>query len=313
MLPDKKQLSQLIKQQALNLGFSNIGFAEAGFLSTQAATYEQWLKNGNQAGMQYMERNIDKRLNPKLLVDNAKTVISVLYNYYTPKKLSNPDAPQFSIYANGTDYHYVIKDMLTRLTNFILSIAGPVNARSFVDSAPVMDKIWAQKAGLGWIGKNSCLITPTGSFYFIGEIICDLELAYNNVEMKDYCGNCTRCIQACPTGAINTNRTINSGKCISYLTIEERNEIPVELKQKFENWVFGCDICQNVCPHNSRAIIHNEQAFEPNPELFSKSLTDWLQLSKPEFKRLFKNSAVQRTGYKGLMRNITFINNVSSN
>ncbi len=259
--------------------------------------------------MGYMARNQEKRLDPKLLVENAKTVIVVLQNYY-PKKIQGENGePVISKYAYGTDYHFVMKDKLRKLLEFIREEVAECNGRPFVDSAPVLERAWARRAGLGWVGKNSNLISVEhGSFFFIGELILDAELSYDKPKLvNDYCGTCTRCIDACPTNAIIGNRTIDARKCISYQTIELKGELTEQLKGKFENRVFGCDICQDVCPWNLKSEPHNEASFEPHPKLFELTQKEWQTMERPLFNELFRNSAVKRTGYKGLKRNLKFI------
>jgi len=258
--------------------------------------------------MGYMTRHFTKRTDPTLLVEGARSVISLLYNYYTDKKQQDPCAPVLSIYAYGKDYHHVMKDKMKRLFDFIIREIGEARGRIFVDSAPVLERAWAREAGLGWIGRNSCLISRrAGSFVFIGEIILDLELEYNRVPVKDLCGSCTRCVDACPTGAILPERTIDSGRCISYQTIENRGQIPGELTGKFANRVFGCDICQEVCPWNRKAPEHDEPAFEPFPGLLEMSREEWHSLDQEKYRRLFSVSAVRRAGYSKLKSNLAFI------
>jgi epoxyqueuosine reductase len=258
--------------------------------------------------MAYMENHFDKRLDPTILVPGAKSVVSLLLNYY-PEKRQRKDVPQLSKYAYGEDYHHVIKDKLKRFLAEIQAQIGEIDGRVFVDSAPVMDKAWAKKAGLGWLGKNGNLIHPkAGSFFFIAELIIDLELEPDR-PIKDYCGTCTRCIDACPTDALETPYIVNGSKCISYLTIELKDEIlPNEFKGKMENWMFGCDICQDVCPWNRFSKPHAEPSFFPNKKLLTLSNSDWHDLSEEQFQVLFKNSAVNRTKYKGLLRNLHFLN-----
>jgi len=258
--------------------------------------------------MQYMENYFDKRLDPTLLVPGAKSVISLLLNYYTDKKQTDPEAPKISTYAYGNDYHTVIKNKLHALIEELIPQTGNFAFRVFVDSAPVMDKAWAKKSGLGWIGKNANLINKeSGSFFFIAEIICDLELDYDT-QIKDYCGTCTACMDACPTQAIAEPYVVDGSKCISYFTIELRDEvIPKEVKGKFENWMFGCDICQDVCPWNRFSKPHNEPAFFPNEKLLNMNRQEWKELTEEIYKELFRLSPVKRSGLKGLQRNIAFL------
>lgn len=254
-----------------------------------------------------MENHFDKRLDPTLLVPGAKSVISLQYNYYSDKKQKN-DTYKISKYAYGEDYHHIIKRKLYELLNFITENIGDVDARAFTDSAPVMERAWAKKSGLGWVGKHSLLITKQkGSFQFLAEIILDMELKYDHEFKTDHCGNCTKCIDACPTEAILPNNTINGSKCISYFTIELKNEIPTTMRGKFNDWIFGCDICQDVCPWNRFSLPHNEPKFEPHPDLLQMTKPDWEELTENIFKRIFKKSAVKRTKFSGLNRNISFL------
>ncbi|SFH02964.1 tRNA epoxyqueuosine(34) reductase QueG [Pedobacter insulae] len=301
--------SQLIKAEALRLGFMACGISKATFLEEEAPRLEQWLKNNHHGEMSYMENHFDKRLDPRLLVEDAKSVISLTLNYFTTENQLDPLAPKISKYAYGEDYHTVIKEKLKALLAFINQEIGEVGGRCFVDSAPVMDKAWAQKSGLGWRGKNSNLISKeTGSFFFLAELIIDLELAYDSPFVADHCGSCTRCIDACPTEAIVAPYTVDGSKCISYLTIELKNEIPVTFKDKMENWMFGCDICQDVCPWNRFATPHHETAFNPPTELLAFKKADLIEMTDEVFKRVFKGSAVKRTKFTGLKRNIDFLN-----
>ena len=307
MKKEKSQLTNKIIAKALDLGFGACGISRAEFLEEDAPRLEKWLRNGFHGEMKYMENHFDKRLDPRLLVDGAQSVISVLYNYYTPDKQVD-DAPVISKYAYGKDYHFVLKDKLNLLFDFIKQEAGEVNGRVYVDSAPVLDKVWAVKSGLGWIGKNGNLITKqTGSFYFIGELIIDLELEYSSIPSPDYCGKCTRCIDACPTKAIISPRNIDARKCISYLTIEYKGKLPAEYQSKMSNSMFGCDICQNVCPYNNKALPHSELQFDPHPELLKMTSDEWRNLSPEKFSELFKKTAVKRSNYKGIKRNIDFL------
>jgi len=300
--------STLIKNEAKKLGFMFCGISKAEFLEDEAPKLEKWLQNGMHGEMQYMENYFDKRLDPRLLVDGAKSVISLGLNYYSEKKQSDPDSPKISSYAYGTDYHFVIKDKLRRLLAIITEQIGEVNGRAFVDSAPVLDRAWAKKSGLGWIGKNTNLINKnSGSFFFLAELIVDLELAYDIAPTQDHCGTCTRCIDACPTEAIVAPYVVDGSRCISYLTIELKNEIPDEFKGKMDNWVFGCDICQDVCPWNKFSILHTEPAFDPTPGLLELKREDWENITEDVFQKVFKNSAVKRTKLTGLKRNIEFL------
>ena len=299
---------QLITNKAHELGFFHVGFSTADFLEEEAPRLEKWLNKHHHGEMAYMANHFDKRLDPRLLVEDAKTVISLLFNYYTDQQQSDPEAPKISKYAYGEDYHYVIKDKLKELLAFIQEEIGEVNGRGFVDSAPVMDKAWAKKAGIGWIGKNSNLIHPKkGSFFFIADLILDLKIEADG-PIKDYCGTCTKCIDACPTEAIIEPYVVNGSKCISYLTIELKDELlPKEFEGKMDNWMFGCDICQDVCPWNRFSVLHNEERFEPHPDLLDLKKQDWMGLQEEGFQILFQRSPVKRTKYKGLKRNITFL------
>jgi epoxyqueuosine reductase len=300
--------TRLIKEKAKELGFFYCGISKADFLAEEAERLEKWLKHNHQGSMHYMEQHFDKRLDPRLLVEDAKSVVSLLLNYYPEHHQIDADAPKISKYAFGEDYHFVIKEKLKVLFEFIQKEIGEVGGRAFVDSAPVMDKVWAKKSGLGWIGKNSNLIHPKeGSFFFIAELIIDLDLSPDG-PMKDYCGTCTRCIEACPTDAIVTPYVVDGSKCISYLTIELKEQIiPSEFKGKMDNWMFGCDICQTVCPWNRFAKPTKEARFNPHEQLLKMSKADWEDISEELFRELFKNSAVKRTKWAGLQRNIRFL------
>lgn len=308
MFNNAAKYSQLIKAEALRLGFMACGISKAGFLEDEAPRLENWLKNKRHGEMAYMENHFDKRLDPRLLVEGAKSVVSLTLNYFTPAKQLDSEAPKLSKYAYGTDYHTVIKEKLRKLLAFINDEIGAVGGRCFVDSAPVMDKAWAQKAGLGWRGKNSNLISKeAGSFFFLAELIIDLELEYDAPFAADHCGSCTRCIDACPTDAIVAPYIVDGSKCISYLTIELKNEIPSEFKGKMDNWMFGCDICQDVCPWNRFATPHQEPAFEPAHELLKLKKEELIDMTDEIFKQVFKGSAVKRTKFSGLKRNIDFL------
>jgi epoxyqueuosine reductase len=305
-LSSKQQYTNLIKQKAGELGFMYCGISKAEFLEEEAPRLENWLNRQMHGQMHYMENHFDKRLDPRLLVEGAKSVVSLLLNYYPPETLPE-DSLQISKYAYGQDYHFVIKDKLKSLLAYIREAIGEVDGRVFVDSAPVLDKAWAKKSGLGWVGKNSNLITPqVGSFYFIAELIIDLELEYDG-PIKDYCGTCTKCLDACPTGAITEPYVVDGSKCISYFTIELKDKIPDAVNGKFGNWVFGCDICQDVCPWNRFAKPHQEPAFTLDPALQHFTKNDWKELTEDVFRQVFRKSAVKRTGYNGLLRNIKFV------
>lgn len=302
------QLTQSIRQKALDIGFSDCGFSQADAVEQKEKEYvEKWLSEGKQGTMQWMERNKDKRYDPRLLSENAQSVISVASNYFPDKMLPKEGNYIVSSYAYGHDYHYIMKEKLRLLLQFIEEKTGSRKARIFVDSAPVLERYWAQKAGLGFIGKNNCLINrKSGSFFFIGQIIIDLKLQYNEESPANFCGSCTRCIDACPTGALQTFE-LDAQKCISYLTIEFRgHEIPETFQGKMKNRIFGCDICQEVCPWNRHAQPHHEPLFEPSEKLLTMKKEEWETLDKPLFKTLFKHTAVERAGWKQLKRNIAF-------
>ncbi|WP_318343990.1 tRNA epoxyqueuosine(34) reductase QueG [Flagellimonas baculiformis] len=300
------QRTSLIKAEAKRLGFLSCGVSKAGFLEEEAPRLEKWLNQNRHGEMQYMENHFDKRLDPTKLVEGSKSVISLLLNYF-PSEQQNPDSYKISKYAYGTDYHFVIKDKLKSLLHFIQEEIGEVHGRAFVDSAPVLDKAWAARSGLGWIGKHSNLLTQqVGSFYFIAELIVDLELEYDT-PVTDHCGTCTACIDACPTQAIVEPYVVDGSKCISYFTIELKNEIPGEFQGKFDEWMFGCDVCQDVCPWNRFSKPHREPLFNPNPELLSFTKKDWEEITEDVFKKVFQKSAVKRTKFSGLKRNIDFL------
>lgn len=302
----REQHTALIKAEALRLGFMSCGISKAGFLEEEAPRLEQWLREGRNGKMQYMENHFDKRLDPTVLVEGSKSVISLLLNYY-PAQTQNPESYKISKYAYGTDYHFVIKDKLKQLMQFIQEEIGEVNGRAFTDSAPVLDKAWAEKSGLGWRGKNTNLISKKkGSFFFIAELIVDLELDYDT-PVTDHCGSCTACIDACPTQAIVEPYKVDGSKCISYFTIELKEELPNDVKGKFEDWMFGCDICQDVCPWNRFSEPHNEPLFNPHPELLDFSRKDWDEITEEVFQKVFRKSAVKRTKYSGLTRNLKFL------
>jgi epoxyqueuosine reductase len=306
MTPTKN--TRLIKNKSKELGFMYCGISKATFLEEEAHRLETWLNRSYQGKMGYMENHFDKRLDPRILVPGAKSVVSLLLNYYPEANQQNPSAPKISKYAYGEDYHAVIKDKLFQLFEFIQDEIGEVAGRVFVDSAPVMDKVWAKKSGLGWVGKNANLIHPKhGSFFFIAELIIDLELEPDG-PIKDYCGTCTRCIDACPTEAIVEPYVVDGSKCISYLTIELKDQImPSEFKGKMENWAFGCDICQDVCPWNRFSKPHNESRFSPNEKILGMKQNEWSELTEEIFQELFKNSAVKRAKFEGIKRNIKFL------
>ncbi|MFM2155853.1 MAG: hypothetical protein RL516_602 [Bacteroidota bacterium] len=299
-------IAQQIKEEAYRLGFEHVGFSKADFLEEEAPRLEQWLTNNYHGKMTYMENWFDKRLDPRLLVDDAKTVISLLLNYYPPQQ-QNLEAPQISKYAYGRDYHFVIKEKLKELLYFIQENVGEVNGRAFVDSAPVLDRAWAKKSGLGWIGKNGNLInTKSGSFYFIAELIVDLELP-TDAPIRDYCGTCTRCIDACPTQAIITPKVVDGSKCISYFTIELKEQIPASYQGQFDNWAFGCDTCQDVCPWNRFSKPTNEKDFIPDDNRLSWTRSEWDEITEEVFKKVFKDSPISRAGYDKLKNNLKIL------
>ncbi|MFD0861001.1 tRNA epoxyqueuosine(34) reductase QueG [Sungkyunkwania multivorans] len=303
----KSKHTALIKTEARRLGFISCGISKAEFLEEEAPRLEAWLKNNMHGEMRYMENHFDKRLDPTKLVEGSKSVISVLLNYFPSETQEDSEAPKISKYAYGTDYHFVIKDKLRQLLQFIQKEVGEVHGRAFVDSAPVLDKAWATKSGLGWMGKHSNVLTKQlGSFYFIAELIVDLELDYDT-PVTDHCGSCTACIDACPTDAIVAPYVVDGSKCISYFTIELKEAIPETMEGKFDNWMFGCDVCQDVCPWNRFSKSHSEPLFDPHPKLLSMSKNDWEEITEEVFKELFKRSAVKRTKYEGLKRNINFL------
>jgi len=297
--------SLLIKQKAIDLGFSAIGISKADFLEKESKNLRAWLDKGFHGEMQYMENHFEKRTDPRKLVEGAKSVISVLLNYY-PEEKQIDNTYKISKYAYGKDYHYVVKEKLNSLFDFINEEICKTEGRVFVDSAPVMDKAWAAKSGLGWIGKNTNLITKEfGSFVFIGELIIDLELDYDE-PIKDYCGTCSKCIDACPIKAI-TPYQVDARKCISYLTIERKGDFSSEVKDEWNDWIFGCDICQDVCPWNSKLKPHNEDAFQISELLQNMTKSEWEEMDKSTFKKQFKSSPIERTRYEGLKRNIDFL------
>ncbi len=301
------QISKKIKAEAQRLGFTACGISKAEELKEDALQLQNYLNQGYYGKMAYMANYFEKRVNPQLLVEGTKSVISVLFNYYTDKKQQDSEAPIISKYAYGKDYHYVIKQKLNKLLSFIKSLKPEVEGRAFVDSAPVLERAWAKKSGLGWIGKNGLLINKkAGSFVFIGELLVNIELEYDK-PIKDYCGTCTKCIDACPTQAIIADKIIDARKCISYLTIELKGDIPEEFTGKFNNRVFGCDICQDVCPHNRKATPHNHEELFPLKGLLEMSKKEWYAMDKTFFNKMFKHSPVKRTGFKGISRNLKFI------
>jgi epoxyqueuosine reductase len=307
MLNHPEHNSRLIKESAAKLGFEFCGIARAEFLEQEAKRFESWLKKGYHGEMSYMENHFDKRLDPSLLVPGARSIISLMYNYY-PTKHQREDSYKISKYAYGEDYHKVIKHRLKELVEVLREQIGDFHARVFTDSAPVMERSWAERSGLGWIGKHSLLINKRkGSYYFLAEIICDLELEHDPPVSTDHCGTCTRCLEACPTEAIIPDKTVDASKCISYFTIELKNDIPAEFTGKFDDWIFGCDICQDVCPWNRFSLPHSESRFEPRRELLEYSKQEWEEITEDLFRDIFKNSPLKRTKFSGLKRNLSFL------
>ena len=303
----KKKYSDFIKNKSIELGFISCGISKSGFLENEIGRFESWLKNNYHGKMSYMERNFDKRMDTTKLVAGSKSVISLLFNYYPSKEINN-DSFKISKYAYGKDYHFIIKDKLKSLLSSMRNEIGEIDGRVFVDSAPIMEKAWAKKSGLGWVGKNTNLISKkTGSFFFIAEIIVDLELEYDG-EVTDHCGSCTACLDACPTDALYEPYKIDASKCISYFTIELKDQFPNDLKKDFNDWIFGCDICQDVCPWNKFSIPNKEPLLNPKNEINQYSKKDWLELTDEVFKVVFKGSPLERTKFKGLKRNIQYAN-----
>ncbi|APG60396.1 tRNA epoxyqueuosine(34) reductase QueG [Christiangramia salexigens] len=302
----RAKYTEFIKAEAKRLGFLSCGISKAGFLEEEAPRLESWLNDNMHGEMRYMENYFDKRLDPTKLVPGSKSVISLLLNYY-PHELQNEDSYKISKYAYGKDYHFVIKDKLKHLLTSLQDEIGDFHGRAFVDSAPVLDKAWAAKSGLGWIGKHSNLLSKkTGSFYFIAELIVDLDLEYDT-PVTDHCGSCTACIDACPTNAIVEPYKVDGSKCISYFTIELKDDLPPSFKDKFDEWMFGCDVCQDVCPWNRFSKPHNEPLFDPHPQLLENDKKDWEEITRETFNEIFRKSAVKRTKYEGLKRNISFL------
>jgi epoxyqueuosine reductase len=302
------QHTDFIKKKAKELGFEYCGIAKAQKLDDDARRLEQWLNKGMQGTMEYMEKYFDLRIDPEKLVTGARSVICLLINYF-PETKQNDNSNKISKYAYGNDYHEVIREKLNALLEMMIAEIGEIHGRGFVDSAPVLERTWAQRSGSGWIGKNGNLITKeNGSFYFIATLIIDVELVYDDPFVKDYCGTCTRCIDSCPTEAILPGKVINGSKCISYFTIELKEQlIPVEMQGKFDNWMFGCDTCQDVCPWNRFSKPGSEQGFTPIPEILNFTTKEWDEISEETFKKIFKSSAIKRAKYSGIKRNLNFI------
>lgn len=310
---DKARLSRQIKQEAQRLGLMDCGIARARRLTEYEDVVAQWLARGMHGDMHYMARNLEKRLDPRELVPGARSVVVVLQNYYTPQEQAR-GAPRVCKYAYGRDYHDVLKKKLWQLADFIKEQTGSLNGRAFTDSAPVLERAWLKEAGLGWIGKNTnALTTSHGSYFVIGELIIDTELEYDTPTFRDYCGTCTKCIDACPTGAITQAGEVDSTKCISYLTIEYHGEFNEQTPDNFANYMFGCDVCQQVCPWNKKAQPHQESQFNPHPDLLSLTAPQWQELSVEQYREIFRKSAVKRTKYNGLMRNINYLYGKSEN
>jgi len=305
---DAAQHSAILRRLAASLGFQFVGISKAEHMDEEAVRLEQWLNKGMHGKMSYMENHFDKRVDPLKLVPGAKSVVTLLYNHYTEAEQGDPEAPRISKYAYGKDYHHVLKHKLKTLLQGLRDEIGQIEGRVFVDSAPVMERDWARRSGSGWVGKHTLLIHPrAGSYFFLAELIIDLDLQPDG-PMKDYCGTCTRCIDACPTDAIDERGYwVDGSKCISYLTIELKEALPEEFKGKMGNWMFGCDICQEVCPWNRFASPHREPQFEPHPDLLHMTRSDWEELTEETFREVFRGSAVKRTKYRGLMRNIRFL------
>lgn len=309
MIHGQNLKTAFIKETALKMGFDLAGISRVRKLEEEEDRLRNWLEAGKHSGMSYMENHFEKRLDPSLLVDGAKSIVSLGYLYYTDQKQLDPEAPIVSRYAFGRDYHKVLKKKLSELLKLCQANIGVVNGRIFVDSAPVLERAWAKNAGLGWIGKNTLLIAPSkGSYFFLAELVLDVDLDYDLPFTSDHCGNCRRCIDACPTQAIHAEGySLDAGKCISYLTIENKSEIPVEFSSKMANRVFGCDICMEVCPWNRFARLHDEAEFEPNDSFLNLGKAGWKQLSEDDFHELFKGTPVMRAKYSGLKRNIDFL------
>jgi epoxyqueuosine reductase len=307
-LISKENYKSAITAESERLGFMACGFSKARFLEEEAPLFEEWLGRDYQGEMSWLANHFDKRLDPRKLLPGAKTVISLLFNYYPTKQQEDSSAPKIAKYAYGEDYHFIVKDKLKSLLHFIGDNIGEVDGRAFVDSAPVMDRAWAQEAGLGWIGKNTLLLNKkAGSFFFIAELILDLEVEATPPTKFDHCGTCTRCIDACPTDALVDANLLDASKCISYLTIELKDAIPDEFEGKMENWAFGCDICQDVCPWNRFSKPHNESRLEPHPDLIDMKRKDWEEITEEVFRKVFKKSALKRTKYQGLIGNLDFL------
>lgn len=299
-----KELTSIVRREALAMGFDYVGISKAEFLEKEAPLLEAWLKKGNQGEMSWMANYFDLRVDPTKLVPGSKSVISLMMNYF-PEEKQQHDSPKIAKYAYGRDYHRLIKTRMKQLQEKLKEQIGDFECRNFVDSAPIMDRAWAERAGLGWVGKNAMLISRWGgSFFFLSEMVVDLELEYDS-PIKDFCGTCTRCLDACPTGAIEQPGEINSNKCISYLTIEFKGEIPVSFQKKMEGWAFGCDICQDICPWNR--LAKSQSTFEAKAIVLENDKSKWLQMGEAQFNEVFEGSAIRRTKYEGFKRNLEFL------
>lgn len=307
-MPKNEKIAKSIKAAAIELGFASCGISRASFLEDEAKRIEQWLSSGMHAGMQYMEKNFDKRVDPRRLFEGAKSVISVLHNYSPKEFQKDPGAPVVARYAYGSDYHFIIREKLNRLLEIINKAAGRTRGRGFVDSAPVLDRAWAVRSGLGWIGKNNCLITRgKGSFFFIGEVVADIELPPDKPFEENYCGDCRLCIDACPTGALTAPCMLDARKCISYLTTQHKGALPEKMRGKMRNRVYGCDICQDACPHNSNSEPHGEPLLEPVPEMLKLTSGEWQTMGEEMFSKIFGSSVMGRSGFKMVKRNLEFL------
>ncbi len=304
---DSTRRTNLVRQLAREQGFEYCGIAKADFLAEEAPRLERWLRLGKQGEMAYMSNWFDKRLDPRKLMDGAKSVICLMYNYYPDQKQNDPEAPKIARYALGRDYHWVLKRKLSVMVQRLQEEVGNFDWRVFVDSGPVLEKAWAARAGLGWIGKNSLLLNQErGSYLFLSEIIVDFDLEYDQ-PLGDLCASCRKCQDACPTNALVEPRIVDARRCISYFTIEYRGELPAGLREKFHNWMFGCDICQEVCPWNRKSKPHSEELFAPKKEVLEKTRQEWKEITREVYNRLFRDTAVTRTRYRGLERNIRFL------
>ena len=307
----EKDFTKQFIEKAKSLGFEEIGISKARALSEEAKNLEKWLLNGFHGDMEYMHRNFDLRIDPKKLFPGAKTIISLTHNYYNSIRFEDTSRPKIAKYAYGKDYHKVLKKKCNLLIDWIIEQKGAIQARAFVDSAPILERKWAEISGIGWIGKNSLLLTKAkGSFFFLSEIIIDIPMEYTETKATDYCGSCTKCIDACPTEAIVAPYQIDSNKCISYLTIEYKKELPEKFKDKMNSWVFGCDICQDVCPINARSRNHQESKLLPNEQFISLNKEEMYNLNEVQFNTIFEGSAIKRTKFEGLKRNLNFVKRI---